>query len=91
METDREQLLEALRRVALSKPNDAVALAQAPRDTSPGDLDLWCVSEFKLNSTGSVEIKFVDRVKAISLLLDRAEGGEDGMSALLEALEADGA
>lgn len=86
MEPDREEILEALRRVALSRPNDAVALALQPGDTHVGSLDLWGVSEFKINSAGSVEIKFLDRVKAISLLLECAGGGEDGMAALLEAL-----
>ena len=51
-------------------------------------MDLWGVSEFKVNSVGSVEVKFADRVKAIGLLLECAGGGEDGMSALLNALEA---
>ncbi len=87
MDADREALLEALRNIALSKPNDAIALAQNPRDVYPGDLDLWCVSEFKLNSAGAVELKFVDRIKALSLLLECSGGGEDGMGALLEALE----
>ena len=30
MELDREEILEALRRVALSKPNDAISLALQP-------------------------------------------------------------
>ena len=98
MELDREEILEALKRVALSSPNDAVALALAPREPhvpglAPKDayvksLDLWGVSEFKVNSAGAVEVKFADRVKAIGLLLECAGGGEDGMNALLNALEA---
>ena len=48
-------------------------------------LDLWGVAEFKKGNNG-IEIKFTDRVKAISLLLDALGGGEDGMSALLDAL-----
>ena len=87
MESDREAMLEVLRKIALSRPNDAIALAQDPKEMYVGDLDLWCVSEFKLNSAGAVEIKFTDRVKAISLLLEFAGGGEDGLSALLSALE----
>ena len=90
MELDREELLEALRKTALSRPNDAIGLALAPREQSVQDLDLWGVSEFKVNSAGSVEIKFADRVKAVSLLLECLSGGEDGMGALLAALEADG-
>ncbi len=89
MELDRDEILEALRRAALSTPNDAIALALAPEDTHVGSLDLWGVSEFKITSAGNVEIKFLDRIKAISLLLECAGGGEDSMSALLNALEAD--
>ena len=88
MELDREMILEALTKIALSKPNDAVTLALEPKEQYVPELDLWGVSEFKVSSTGSVEVKFADRVKAISLLLDCAGGGEDGMGALLAALEA---
>ena len=87
LELDREEILESLRKIALSKPNDAIELALAPKEQFVQGLDLWGVSEFKINSAGSVEIKFADRVKAVSLLLECAGGGEDGMRALLEALE----
>lgn len=87
MELNRDEILEALRRTALSSPNDAVTLALDPQDTHVGSLDLWCVSDFKVTNTGAVELKFVDRVKAIDLLLRCAGGGEDGMAALLSALE----
>ena len=90
MELDREQILEALRKIALSKPNDAVMLALAPEEQYVPGLDLWGVSEFKQSSTGAVEIKFADRVKAISLLLECAGGGEEGMNALLAAMEEGG-
>ena len=87
MELDREKILEALERAALSKPNDAVMLALEPKEQYVPGLDLWGVSEFKVSSTGAVEVKFADRVKAISLLLECMGGGEDGMAALIEALE----
>ena len=87
MELDRNQILDALRKIALSRPNDAVMLALAPEKQPVSGLDLWGVSEFKQSSTGAVEIKFADRVKAISLLLDCTGTGEDGMGALLAALE----
>ena len=87
MELDRNQILEALKKIALSKPNDAVMLAMAPEEQLVPELDLWGVSEFKQSSTGAVEINFADRVKAISLLLDCTGTGEDGMNALLAALE----
>ena len=87
MELDREAILEALEKIALSRPNDAIALALAPQEQYVPGLD---VSEFKISGNGSVEVKFADRVKAIGLLLDHSGGGEDGMSALLEAMEASG-
>ena len=90
MELDREAILEALGKIALSRPNDAIALALAPQEQYVPGLDLWGVSEFKMSSTGGVEVKFADRVKAVSLLLECLSGGEDGMGALLAALEADG-
>ena len=90
MEPDREEILDVLRRVACSRPNDAISLALAPKDIRVGSLDLWGVSEFKVNSTGTAEVKFTDRVKAIGLLLECAGGGEDGMNALLDALAAEG-
>lgn len=88
MELDRDEILDALRRTALSKPNDAISLALDPQNRPTDTMDLWGVSEFKVNSAGAVEVKFTDRVKAIGLLLDHTGGGEDGMNALLEALEA---
>ena len=88
MELDRDEILDALRRTALSKPNDAVALLLDPQKAHVEDLDLWGVSEFKMNANGAVEVKFADRVKAIGLLLERAGCGGDGMEALLSALEA---
>ena len=87
MELDREAILEALGKIALSRPNDAIALALAPQEQYVPGLDLWGVSEFKVNSAGTVEVKFADRVKALGLLLDCAGGGDDGLAALLEALE----
>ena len=85
-ELEREALLEALEKIALSRPNDAIALALHPEKQVRG-LDLWGVAEFKKGSGGSIEVKFTDRVKAISLLLEALGGGEDGMAALLDALD----
>jgi hypothetical protein len=87
MDIERESVLEALRSIALSKPNDAVKLALRPEEVSVEHLDLWGVSEIKMGSNGSWEIKFADRVKAVALLLEYAGGGEDGMEALIRALE----
>lgn len=90
MPIEREEILAALKQIALSRPNDAIALALDSEGQHIGSLDLWGVSEFKQGSGGNIEIKFADRVKAISLLLEYCGGGEDGMAALLQALEEDG-
>lgn len=87
MELDREEILQALYKIALSSPNDAVRLALEGRDCYVRDLDLWGVSEVKVSEKG-VEIKFADRVKAIGLLLEQGCGGQDGMAELMAALEA---
>lgn len=89
MELDREAILQALQNIALSSPNDAIALALDREGCYVPGLDLWGVSEIKAGGNGSMEIKFADRVKAISLLLEQAGGGTGGMAALLEALEAE--
>lgn len=89
MEGEREEILAALKKIALSRPNDAIALALDSGGQHIPSLDLWGVSEFKQGSGGNIEVKFADRVKAISLLLEHTGGGEDGMEALLKALEGD--
>ena len=85
-ELEREAILEALAKIALSRPNDAIALALDPERKRVGAMDLWGVAEFKRAAGGAVEVKFADRAKAVSLLLEALGGGEDGMGALLEAL-----
>lgn len=90
MEPDRSEILNALKQIALSKPNDAVALALAPQELHVESLDLWCVSEFKVSSAGTVEVKFVDRAKLLDLLLERAGSGGDGLDALLAAMNSTG-
>ena len=73
----------------MSKPTDAISLALHP-EKRLSTLDLWGVAEFKKGSNGVIEIKFTDRVKAISLLLEALGGSEDGMAALLDALDSCG-
>lgn len=82
--------LAALRRLALSPVNDAVALAlcddPTPVDAAP--LDLFAVSDFK-RTKGGCEIRFHDRIKAATLLLEHGRAAKTGDSetrgSLLEA------
>ena len=77
---ERQSLLHEIRELAGSRANDAVHLAFLdPKD--PKDLrrlrrlDLSAVTEFKRNSSGTVELKFIDRLAALQWLLEQS--GED--------------
>ncbi len=89
MEPNRVEILEALRKIALSDPNDALILAKEGPGAPGRRLDLWGLSELKIGSNGTVEIKFADRVKAISLLLESIGGGDGGLEALAAAMGED--
>ena len=89
---DRRAIVRQLRRMLRAKPNDAVKLAFLDKTEGAelGRLDLTPLSEFKRSSTGVVEIKLQDRIKAMELLERLAGQGEDGASgaeAFYQALE----
>ena len=83
----REEILKEIRRLAKGKVNDAVRLAYLGEDelAEIGRLELSAVTEFKRNSNGTVELKFVDRLAALQWLLEQAEDPKG--KALYEALE----
>lgn len=66
------EILEAYRKLAFSDNNDAVMLCfdENMSEEKLYSLDLMCVQEIKKPKTGGIEIKFVDRVKALSGLSD---------------------
>lgn len=85
---DREEMLGEIRRLAESRVNDAVRLAFLSGEELEelDKLDLSAVAEFKRNSAGTVELKFIDRLAALQWLSERA--GEDPKARrLFEALE----
>ena len=94
-ELGRGDVIRQLWRIACSRPSAAVALAylEQPSRETIQRLDLGAVSEFRRNSAGSVEIKFVDRVKALQALYELLGGGMDSeeADAFLRALEEAGA
>ena len=61
----------------MGRVNDAVRLAFLTEKElgEIGKLDLSAVTEFKRNSNGTVELKFVDRLAALQWLSERV--GED--------------
>ena len=86
-ELRREDALRRLAQLAFGRANDAVRLALSPREVDPGGLDLSAVSEFKITDKGGVEVKLVDRVRALEALWGLLEESGGGAGELYQALE----
>lgn len=83
----REDVLRRLAQMAFGRANDAVRLALLPGEVDVEELDLSAVAEFKVTDKG-VEVKLVDRVRALETLFHLLEsGGEGGAEELYRALE----
>lgn len=84
----REDAVRRLAQLAFGRANDAVALALNPHNLDPEALDLSAVAEFRVTDKGGVEVKLVDRVRALETLCDLLESGA-GLEAqqLCQALE----
>lgn len=90
----REDVIRRLAELAFGRANDAVKLAcmggEADELMIEG-LELSAVAEFKRNSAGAVEVKLIDRVKALEALHGILSGGDgSAAAALLQALTAPG-
>ena len=87
-ELRREDALRRLAQLAFGRANDAARLALAPREVDPGALDLSAVAELKVTDKGGVEVKLVDRVRALetlcALLEERSGGGAEELYRALE-------
>lgn len=82
----REDVLRRLAQLAFGRANDAARLALRPREVDPESLDLSAVAELKVTDKG-VEVKLVDRVRALETLCSLLENsGGDGAEALYRAL-----
>lgn len=58
-----------LKRIAFGSVADAVKLILSQEEINPEELDLFMVSEIKRTDKGGVEIKFFDRIKALTALM----------------------
>lgn len=79
-ELGREDVIEALKKIAFGRVNRGVELTYLSEPTAQliRKMDLSAVAEFKRNANGTVEVKFVDRVKALSALYrDAGDGGRE--------------
>jgi hypothetical protein len=77
----REDVLRRLAQLAFGQANDGVRLALLGREAETEHMDLSAVSEIKVTDKGGVEIKFVDRVKALEALCGLLETGSGGQGA----------
>lgn len=85
----REDVARRLAELAFGKANDCVRLVME-EDTELSKLDLSLLSEVKRNDKGTVEVRLVDRLKALEhLALLAQENGED-LESFLKALQGDG-
>ena len=86
--TSEEDVLRHLARIAFGRVNDAVELALRPETANPAQMDLSALSELKVTEKG-VELKLVDRIRALETLFRLLEQGDsDGAEGLYQALEA---
>ena len=89
-ELGREDVIEALKKIAFGRVNRGVELTYLSEPTAQliRKMDLSAVAEFKRNANGTVEVKFVDRVKALSALYEMLGTGDANEAAeFLKALE----
>lgn len=82
----REDVLRRLAQLAFGRANDAVRLALGQRDADLEALDLSAVAEFRVTDKGGVEVKLVDRVRALETLWGLLDSGGQGAEALCRAL-----
>ena len=75
-----------LAELAFGKANDCVRLALED-EPSLDKLDLSLLSEVKRNDKGTVEIKLIDRLRALEQLAEVAEEEKSDMDAFLQALQ----
>ena len=85
----RADVTRRLAELAFGKANDCVRLAleDAP---NLGRLDLSLLSEVKRNDKGTVEIKLIDRLRALEQLAQVAEESGEDLEQFLKALQGGG-
>lgn len=82
----RQDVTRRLAELAFGRANDCVRLAL--EDTPDlGELDLSLLSEVKRNEKGTVEIRLIDRLRALEQLALMAGQDQSGLDAFVQALQ----
>ena len=87
-EIRRRDVTRRLAELAFGKANDCVRLALED-DPRLDRLDLSLLSEVKRNDKGTVEIKLIDRLRALEQLALVAEEEKTDLESFLQALQED--
>ena len=82
----REDVLRRLAQLAFGRANDAARLALRGGEADPEKLDLSAVAELKVTDKGGLEIRLVDRVRALETLYGLLENDGGGAAELYRAL-----
>lgn len=82
----RQDVTRRLAELAFGKANDCVRLALED-DPRLGKLDLSLLSEVKRNEKGTVEIKLIDRLRALEQLAQVAQENDSDLESFLQALQ----
>lgn len=82
----RQDVLRRLAQLAFGRANDCVKLVLQD-DPDFDALDLSLLSEVKRNDKGTVEIKLLDRVRALEQLLGAVAQSNDAAAAFFAAVE----
>lgn len=85
----REDVVRRLAELAFGQANDCVelVLGQSPEI---GKLDLGLLCEVKRSEKGAVEVKLMDRLRALEQLTALTGEGDSEMEEFLRALQGDG-
>ena len=75
-----------LAELAFGKANDCVKLVLGEH-VNPEKLDLSLLTELKRNDKGTLEIRLVDRLKALELLANFAESEGTDLASFLQAMQ----
>ena len=85
-EIRRQDVTRRLAELAFGKANDCVKLA-LEENICLDELDLSLLSEVKRNDKGTVEIKLIDRLRALEQLAQTAGEERSDVDAFLQALQ----
>ncbi len=81
----RADVARKLAELAYGRANDCATLVLDP-GADAGKLDLSLLSEVKRSEKGAVEVKLLDRLKALEMLTALTEEDGEGMEEFLRAL-----